>query len=56
MIIKLICWLWGHKAMSKVYSGKTIEISDPNTENMVIIPTYNWQRNYYCKRCGNKLN
>lgn len=55
MIIKLICWLWGHKTMLKATTG-TFQTVNQVTGYPQTGHYYRWQRNEFCVRCGTKVH
>ena len=52
MIIKLICWLWGHKVVHKAFTGNSIKGTNLLIDREVHIPCYKFQKSDFCTRCG----
>lgn len=45
MINKFICWIFGHRIMFRAFTG----IIRINYED---VPTYKWEKQKHCLRCG----
>ena len=46
MIIRFICWFWGHKTVMKVVTGQKLTVN--GSEEAL----YKLERQVYCVRCG----
>jgi hypothetical protein len=55
MLIKLWCWLWGHKTVVKAMTGDTCSYSNQLTGNTDIGHYYRLGRLDFCVRCGRKV-
>lgn len=53
MLIKFLCWLFGHKVMAKAYTGETMETWNTR-KGITTSSMYVWERQDYCIRCGKK--
>ena len=51
MILKFICWLFGHKVLYKAFTGNTITY-DGVFDRDIKSPTFVLERSPYCLRCG----
>ena len=51
MFKKLICWLWGHSVVKKVYNGKQFDTQD-GFGNPIKGDYYYWKQMSFCIRCG----
>lgn len=45
MIIRFVCWLFGHHTMLKACTGNEID-------GFIL---YKWERHRYCVRCGKEV-
>lgn len=55
MMLRLICTLWGHKVMLKVFTGNIIRLTHPGFLYKSDVSTYKWERQKYCLRCGKEV-
>ena len=55
MIIWFICFMFGHKVMLKAFTGRTIAVTDRLSWHPIDVPTYKWEKQKHCIRCGKKL-
>ena len=55
MLKKLWCYLWGHVSVVKAYTGSTVVITDRLSGNAIVVPTYKWEKQKYCVRCGKEV-
>ena len=49
MIKRFICWVFGHSIMCKAFTGNIIKIDGEDC------PTYKWEKQTYCLRCGREV-
>ncbi len=56
MIIKLICWLWGHKTILKAATGETFQTINQATGLPQTGHYYVLERKDFCVRCGKKIH
>lgn len=47
----LICKLWGHKTITKAYTGETF-LTESAFRGFEMGLVYNWKQHPYCLRCG----
>lgn len=52
MMMRFLCWFWGHKVMLKAFTGHTVTLTHPLNMYPSDVPTYKWERQPYCIRCG----
>ncbi len=52
MIKWLICLLWGHKTVSKAYTGETYPARNPFTGETRKGRLFRYERSKFCLRCG----
>ncbi len=56
MLIKIWCFLFGHKFMIKAMTGQQYDTHHKLYPDITIKGNYyKWQRLEYCKRCGEKF-
>jgi len=53
MIIKLLCWLYGHKIVVKAYTGQTMKAQNGLGEDRMV-SMYLYETKPFCVRCGKK--
>lgn len=47
-----LCRILGHRTMLKAFTGNIIKITHPLNMYPQNVPTYKWERQRYCIRCG----
>lgn len=52
MILKLICFLWGHQIREKLFTGQTFDAGDFYGRQGMY---YVWRFNEICPRCGKRI-
>lgn len=55
MLLKLLCWLLGHKTMYKVATGEVI-VADGYFNHNVRHLVMKWARSKHCLRCGKEIH
>ena len=55
MLKRIWCFLWGHKTLLKAFTGHAVEVTDSLTGGMRRVPTYVWEKQKYCVRCGKEV-
>lgn len=55
MILKLWCWLWGHKVIVEYFTGEYGEVFDHSVSTYIKVPIKTDVRSDFCRRCGRKL-
>ena len=52
MMLRFICMVWGHKTMCKAFTGNVIKCTYPGYMYPCEVPTFKWERQKHCIRCG----
>ena len=55
MIIKFICWVWGHSSMLKMFTGDTMISTSRLTGGDEKVMLYKWVKQKNCIRCGKEI-
>ncbi len=55
MIPKIMCYIFGHKLWTNIFTGKTQVLTDRLTGDQVIVPVVRPCKNEVCPRCGRKI-
>lgn len=55
MIPKFICWVFGHKIWTEVFTGRTADIHSNLAGGTVTVPVVRKVRNEVCPRCDRKI-
>lgn len=54
MLIKLFCYLWGHKFIVKAFTGKTFKTYHPLVNEQIDGHYWKYEQIAFCSRCGIK--
>lgn len=56
MLIRLLCWILGHRTVHQTFTGQQFKSVNPLTGMEVPGNYYKWTKTPFCTRCGKTVH